>query len=111
MVLTKIFRIHPNFNEATKENDIAIIKLKTSMKFSKRVAGISIIDRPVRENEKLIFSGWGAQANNMEKDLLLFTDNFIVDPECSGYINLGVDSMCAKSTHVNVVIYQVYILL
>lgn len=90
-------RIHPFFDKDTKQNDIAIVKLKTSMRFEKSAASIAIIDRRVSANEKLIFSGWGSTANNMEKDLLLFSDDFVIDTQCAGYENKNSDLLCARS--------------
>lgn len=79
-------------------NDIAIIKLKASMKFSNGTGPIKIIEWQIVERDKLTLSGWTSNANNMEKDLLLYIDNFQLDAKCTGYDDgLTADSLCAKS--------------
>ena len=58
--------LHPNYNTSTKNNDIAILKLKTPLSFSEAVQPASLPDhsfRPETEGKLGIVSGWGRTSN------------------------------------------------
>ncbi|XP_055378904.1 chymotrypsin-2-like [Condylostylus longicornis] len=62
--------IHEQWNDKTKQNDIAIIKLKTPLVFSERICSIDLVSHRLSkntfENIPVIISGWGRSSDAVD---------------------------------------------
>ena len=65
--------VHPSYDTRTKNNDIAILKLKTPLSFSETVKPASLPDpsfRPETTRKLAIVSGWGRTSNGNSSNLI-----------------------------------------
>lgn len=55
----KRFFVHPRYDAATKENDIALIEMEKPFNFGAKIKAIEINRNPVEGKESAIVAGWG----------------------------------------------------
>ena len=63
--LMKSVVIHPQYNKATKNNDIAIVKLKSPLTFNNNVKNACLPESSFAPQSKAVVSGWGTTINGM----------------------------------------------
>ena len=51
--------IHPDYNSATLDNDISIVKLKTPLTFNENVKGACLPESSFAPQSLAVVSGWG----------------------------------------------------
>ncbi|KAF2886586.1 hypothetical protein ILUMI_19587 [Ignelater luminosus] len=60
--------VHPNYTGEISENDIALLRLSSSLLYSKAVSPISLPLRSIQDNSgAALISGWNAYYGNLEK--------------------------------------------
>ena len=57
--------IHPDYNSATKANDISIVKLKTPLTFNENVKGACLPESSFAPQSLAVVSGWGTTVSGM----------------------------------------------
>ena len=57
--------IHPQYNAATFNNDIAIVKLITPLTFNNNVKNACLPESSFAPQSKAVVSGWGTTINGM----------------------------------------------
>jgi len=55
--------LHPQYNKATNNNDIAIVKLKSPLTFTNNVKNACLPESSFAPQSKAVVSGWGATTN------------------------------------------------
>ncbi|KAJ8729185.1 hypothetical protein PYW08_000766 [Mythimna loreyi] len=92
------FFVHTKFKRQTVLNDIALVRLKTDLKFNERVKRVALMKNPPY-NEKAQVAGWGLLANNVSTDQLYFIDQYVWERElCNKREPLLTDGkFCASS--------------
>lgn len=56
----KEIRIHDDYHSLTKENDIALLRVKPNIEFSDKVSSVKVpTDDAVEEGDRAVFPGWG----------------------------------------------------
>ena len=55
--------IHPQYNKATQDNDIAIVKLKSPLTFNNNVKNACLPESSFAPQSKAVVSGWGTTIN------------------------------------------------
>ena len=58
-LLSKEFFTHPNYNPVTMENDIALVRLPKSIRFTNRIKPICLADEPPVIGKECFIAGWG----------------------------------------------------
>ena len=53
------FSVHPQYNSATLENDVAIITLNETLEFTNSIQPICLTVQPVVPGEEAYVMGWG----------------------------------------------------
>lgn len=95
-------RIHPDYNNETKANDVAVVKVDIDFEFSNYAEPLKIIERKVSPAENLTFSGWGGEQMGFPyaSDDLRFLDDLVSvsSGECQRQVNVNGDSICVEST-------------
>lgn len=51
--------IHPHYDTTTIQNDIALIRIKDEIKFSKKVQKIRLQTKPMKAGQSFTVAGWG----------------------------------------------------
>jgi len=64
--LMKSVVIHPQYNKATKNNDIAIVKLKSPLTFNNNVKNACLPESSFAPQSKAVVSGWGTTINGVQ---------------------------------------------
>ncbi|KAK4873161.1 hypothetical protein RN001_015190 [Aquatica leii] len=77
--LIKRYIIHNNWNPANAANDIAIIKVKTPIKYTRYIRPISFVETFVPAEVKCVLSGWGITSypGSVPNDLMYFNGRVI----------------------------------
>ena len=89
---------HPNYNKDTVDNDIALLKLKSPVKFNEYVQPICLPSSRAGTfaNSRATVAGWGSTEHSSSSHVLLDTQiNVISNAECRRYHNYR--SMITKS--------------
>lgn len=57
-----VYRKHPDYNPTTNENDVALVKLATPIKFSEKIQPICLPaqDEPLKTGDAAVVTGWGS---------------------------------------------------
>lgn len=58
--------IHPQYNKATQDNDIAIVKLKSPLTFNNNVKNACLPESSFAPQSKAVVSGWGTTINGVQ---------------------------------------------
>ncbi|KAH8418661.1 hypothetical protein KR222_009240, partial [Zaprionus bogoriensis] len=103
----RAFRNHEGYNSRTMVNDIAIIRIESSLSFRSNIRAIGIADSNPRNGAEAVVSGWGTTSSGSSSipDHLLAVNLRIVDrEECASkeysYGSKIKDTMiCAYAEH------------
>lgn len=91
--------IHPAYNNVTKANNVAVVKVDVPFKFDIYAQPLPVINREVSVEELLVFSGWGSDVNNEASDVLVYVENFskLTTDKCKEiYEDFSNDTICAN---------------
>jgi len=84
--------LHPDYDASTSDNDIAVLKLKTSLNLNSKVAPIALATTDPSVGSEVVVSGWGTTSSGGSSPPILRKVNVNVysNTECeSAYQNAG----------------------
>lgn len=71
VVKAKRWIIHPAYNSSTLDNDIALIQLKTALKFTTKIQPACLPKAPLADNVQITVAGWGLTSNTGATSVVL----------------------------------------
>jgi len=102
MVDVAEIHVHPDYNSATTENDVTVIKLAKPFPRSVGVRAIQLAANQVAEGTTVTVCGWGNIGDSYPEDLMYVDTNVLSNAVCSEFYSGVFDSVmvCAgSSTH------------
>ena len=98
-------KIHPNYNQSTSDNDIAILKLIKNVHLNENISTICLPNQETSDkyiNRNALLTGWGLSNNTINTELQQTSISLIDndDKMCKSYLNnLNKESiLCAVNS-------------
>ncbi|KAL5285100.1 hypothetical protein ACFFRR_007065 [Megaselia abdita] len=103
VLVSRDLRNHPNYNSNTLANDIALIKLPSSVTFNQYINKVRL---PMQANsyvgQTAFASGYGKTSDTTSTDYLMFiTERVISNEQCSRTFSIRSSNICAQGRQGN----------
>lgn len=91
----KQIKLHPNFNNKTLANDVAVVEIVNEIVFNDLVQPITLLDTQVSIGQ-VVLSGWGRVSTNgnIPNDLMYLVTEIFPQEECALKITINNDTLC-----------------